>query len=604
MNVCKCLKPYEYLSFHAHHIHHHSSTPPFLHLSNPSFKTSLTRFLSIFPKKGLLNVENKKINRPHLHQSAILGLECIENKFHPSTHHDFDFKKHLYDMLKEEDGNVPVTSVLKNLSQMGLWSSDPRLSDMMEVMEIQLGETPKFNDFSEGILNQEEFTKVVACNPNLLKKVFTRDMIIPEFEKFSSTIETLFNSCKKIKGGKVAEYIPQLAKSCPDNWAVSICTIDGQRFSMGNDKSPFTMQSASKPLTYAVAVNELGAEMVHTYLGCEPSGESFNSIKLGPDLRPHNPMINLGAIVTSSMIKNHLSMGERFDFVQKQYSLMAGGELVSFNNSVYLSEKATANRNLALGYYLKEHNCFPPNTDLEETLDLYFMNCAIEINANSGAVIAGTLANGGYCPLTNDHVLSPIAVRNTLVLMHSCGMYDYSGNFSFKVGMPAKSSVSGVIILVVPNVMGICLWSPSLDSIGNSVKGVHFCEELVNLFNFHHYDSLVRSDEKSDPRRKKIDTTSSKTASLMFAANAGDFKTLRTLALHGTDMGASNYDYRTALHVAASEGHLECVKFLVERCRVDVSGKDRWERTALDDATHFDRQFVVEYLQSLEKRIY
>ena len=280
---------------------------------------------------------------------------------------------------------------------------------------------------------------------------------------------------------------------------------------------------------------------------------------------------------------------------------MAGGDFVSFNNSVYLSEKATANRNLALGYYLKEHECFPPKSDLEHTLDLYFMNCSVEITVNSGAVIASTLANGGYCPLTKNQILNQSAVRNTLVLMHSCGMYDYSGNFSFKVGLPAKSAVSGCIIMIVPNVMGVCLWSPLIDSIGNSCKGVHFCEELVNIFNFHHYDSLIRADQKIDPRIKKFDHTANSIGVLCSAAKTGNFMELRTLALHGAGMNSADYDNRTALHIAAAEGHLDCVKFLVERCGCEVGKKDRWNRTALDDAIFFNHSDVANYFSSLKQ---
>ena len=308
-------------------------------------------------------------------------------------------------------------------------------------------------------------------------------------------------------------------------------------------------------------------------------------------------MINSGAIVVCSMIKNELSMGERFDYLQNQYRALAGGGGVGFNNSIYLSEKETANRNLAIGYYLKEHNCFPPGSSLEDTLDLYFMSCSIEVNSNSASVMAATLANGGYCPITQEQILSPISVRNTLALMHSCGMYDYSGTFAFKVGLPSKSAVSGCILVVIPNVLGMCLWSPPLDSIGNSVRGVHFCEQLVDVFNFHHYDSLLRLGKKTDPRFRNADHPSSRLLELLFGAFNGDFKTLRRLALSGCDMNMFDYDYRTALHVASSEGHYECVKFLIERCKANVFLKDRWGHTPLDNAIHYKHTDIQLYIE-------
>ena len=124
---------------------------------------------------------------------------------------------------------------------------------------------------------------------------------------------------------------------------------------------------------------------------------------------------------------------------------------------------------------MRENKCFPPGTKINEVLDFYFQLCSLEITAESGAVIAATLANGGINPLTGEAILSVEAVRNTLTLMHSCGMYNYSGQFAFKVGLPAKSGVSGCILLVVPNTLGICLWSPPLDGNGNSCRGVQFC---------------------------------------------------------------------------------------------------------------------------------
>lgn len=125
----------------------------------------------------------------------------------------------------------------------------------------------------------------------------------------------------------------------------------------------------------------------------------------------------------------------------------------------------------------------------------------MEVTAESLSVMAATLANGGICPITDEQVLNPNAVKDVLSLMFTCGMYDYSGQFAFQVGLPAKSGVCGAVMLIVPNVMGICTWSPPLDSLGNSVRGIQFCEELVNVFNFHRCDDLRHSVNKADPRK-------------------------------------------------------------------------------------------------------
>ncbi|MBN9161763.1 MAG: hypothetical protein BGO98_28560 [Myxococcales bacterium 68-20] len=235
------------------------------------------------------------------------------------------------------------------------------------------------------------------------------------------------------------------------------------------------------------------------------SGRGFNELTLNKENRPHNPMINAGAIATSSLIRRGASVADRFDHVMEQWRLLAGGQKAGFSNAVYLSERDKGDRNYALGYFMKEKRVFPEGTDLLQTLEFYFQCCSIETSCDRMAAIAATLANGGVCPMTGERVLRFSTVRNCLSLMYSCGMYDFSGEFAFTIGLPAKSGVSGGLMVVVPNVLGLCTWSPRLDPLGNSVRGIAFCEELVGRFNFHNYDNLVGSlDSKRDPRRRML----------------------------------------------------------------------------------------------------
>lgn len=235
---------------------------------------------------------------------------------------------------------------------------------------------------------------------------------------------------------------------------------------------------------------------------------------------------------------------------------MAGNEYVGFSNATFQSERESGDRNFAIGYYLKEKKCFPEGTDMTSVLDFYFQLCSLEVTCESASVMAATLANGGICPITGERVLSPEAVRNTLSLMHSCGMYDFSGQFAFHVGLPAKSGVAGGILLVVPNVMGIMCWSPPLDKLGNSVRGIQFCTDLVELFNFHNYDNLRHFAKKHDPRREGGDQRVKSVINLLFAAYTGDVSALRRFALSSMDMEQRDYDSRTALHVASAEGNM------------------------------------------------
>ncbi|XP_055774127.1 glutaminase liver isoform, mitochondrial-like isoform X1 [Salvelinus fontinalis] len=372
------------------------------------------------------------------------------------------------------------------------------------------------------------------------------------------------------------------------------------RHSVGDTKQPFCLQSCVKPLEYAVAIHEAGTEKVHRYVGMEPSGLKFNKLYLDEEDKPHNPMVNAGAIVISSLIKPGSNKAEKFDYVMDFIKKMAGQEYVGFSNATFQSEKETGDRNFAIGYYLKEKKCFPRGAEMIDALDFYFQLCSIEVTCESGSVMAATLAHGGICPITGERVLSAEAVRNTLSLMHSCGMYDFSGQMAFHVGLPAKSGVSGAVLLVVPNVMGVMCWSPPLDKVGNSVRGIHFCQELVSSFNFHNYDNLRHFVKKQDPRRQDGEDRNKSVVNLMFAAYSGDVSALRRFALSSMDMELKDYDSRTALHVAAAEGHVEVVRFLTDTCKVNPFVKDRWSSIPLDDALQFGHGAVVKVLQEYQ----
>lgn len=508
------------------------------------------------------------------------------------------FLDHFYELLCEGQDRVLVSRLLRGIKNSGLWKNDPRLAETLQ----------KINDLRSGsaevvdvLLDKEGLRNCIQDNIVMIRKAFMGDLVIPEFSKFCSMIDEIYWASRSNMGGQVSSYIPQLSSYSPDYWGVSLCTVDGQRHSIGDVEAPFTVQSSGKPINYALAVHELGADVVHQYVGHEPNGETFDSMKLNKYGKPHNPMNNDGALVVTSLLYHNMSLADRFDSILTQYRRLSGGEYVSFNNSTFLSEREVADRNYALGYYLRENKCFPDGINLHETMDLYFQLCSVEINVNSGAIIAASLANGGYCPLTEEQVLSSTSVRNTLSLMHSCGMYEYSGGFAFTVGLPGKAGISGGILLVVPNVLGMCLWSPRLDDTGNSVRGLQFCKQLVQTFNFHHYSCLQRPGAELNPRSKRTEMQSNQIVKLLFSAGNGDLTGLIRMAMANQDMTLADYDGRTALHLASSEGHLECVKFLVEKCQVPIDAKDRWGQAALDDAIRFKHGAVESYLTSMKE---
>ncbi|XP_016130036.1 glutaminase kidney isoform, mitochondrial-like isoform X3 [Sinocyclocheilus grahami] len=402
----------------------------------------------------------------------------------------------LFYTIAEGQEKIPAHKFTTALKATGLRTGDPRLKECMEMLKVTLKTT------SDGALDRHLFKKCVQSNIVLLTQAFRKKFVIPDFQSFTSHVDQIYESAKSMSGGQVADYIPQLAKFSPNLWAVALCTVDGQRYTAGDTKVPFCLQSCVKPLKYAVAVHDHGTEYVHRFIGKEPSGLRFNKLFLDEDDKPHNPMVNAGAIVCTSLLKQGVGNAEKFDYVMNFMKKLAGNEYVGFSNATFQSERLSGDRNFAIGYYLKEKKCFPAGTDMISILDLYFQLCSIEVTCESASVMAATLANGGFCPITGERVLNPEAVRNTLSLMHSCGMYDFSGQFAFHVGLPAKSGVSGGILLVVPNVMGIMCWSPPLDKLGNSVRGIQFCTDMVQLCNFHNYDNLRHFAKKLDPRRE------------------------------------------------------------------------------------------------------
>uniref|UniRef100_A0AAR2JCY5 glutaminase n=1 Tax=Pygocentrus nattereri TaxID=42514 RepID=A0AAR2JCY5_PYGNA len=497
----------------------------------------------------------------------------------------------LFYTIAEGQERIPAHKFITALKATGLRTGDPRLKECMDMLKVTLKTT------SDGVmLDRHLFKKCVQSNIVLLTQAFRKKFVIPDFMSFAAHIDKLYEKAKNLSGGQVADYIPQLAKFSPDLWAVSLCTVDGQRHTVGDTKVPFCLQSCVKPLKYAIAVHDHGTEYVHRFIGKEPSGLRFNKLFLNDEDKPHNPMVNAGAIVCTSLIKVSIRLVSVFIYVMNFLKNMAGNEYVGFSNATFQSERESGDRNFAIGYYLKEKKVSV------STLIYYTTLCSIEVTCESASVMAATLANGGFCPITGERVLSPEAVRNTLSLMHSCGMYDFSGQFAFHVGLPAKSGVAGGILLVVPNVMGIMCWSPPLDKLGNSVRGIQFCQDLVSLFNFHNYDNLRHFAKKLDPRREGGDQRVKSVINLLFAAYTGDVSALRRFALSSVDMEQRDYDSRTALHVAAAEGHVEVVRFLLEACKVNPVPKDRWGNTPQDEARHFGHHEVLTLLQEYQNK--
>jgi glutaminase len=291
------------------------------------------------------------------------------------------------------------------------------------------------------------------------------------------------------RAGALADYIPELGKVAPDSYGIAIATVGGQVHSIGDVDVPFTIQSISKALTFCMALELVGREEVFARVGVEPSGDAFNAIEFDPHTRrPYNPMVNAGAITVAGILRDALG-ASAFEAVLERFS-RAAGRALTLDEPVYRSEAATGHRNRAIGHLLLSVGAL--HEPVDEALDLYFRQCSISVTARDLAMIGATMAHMGENPHSGVQAFDVGAVRDTLAVMFTCGMYDYSGNWAYDVGVPAKSGVGGGVLGVVNRQLGIGTFSPRLDAKGNSVRGVASFRLLSDELGLHAFDPTNR----------------------------------------------------------------------------------------------------------------
>jgi glutaminase len=301
-----------------------------------------------------------------------------------------------------------------------------------------------------------------------------------------SALSALHERYRGVEDGRLADYIPELAKSDPACFAISIVTVEGEVFEVGDRDRAFTIQSLSKPFTHALALADRGREWVMQRVGVEPSGDSFDSIiRLDANNRPHNPMVNAGAIAVTSMIAGD-SPDRRLERMLAMFERTMGRPQ-TIDEAVFASECETGHRNRAMAYLMLNFGVL--GCDVDEALELYFKQCSVLVTARDMATMAATLANGGVHPLTGERAVERAYIRDVLTVMHTCGMYNYAGEWAYTVGLPAKSGVSGGIIAVVPGQFGICVYSPPVDERGNSVRGIRVFEDLSRNCGMHVFET-------------------------------------------------------------------------------------------------------------------
>ncbi|EMQ97907.1 glutaminase A [Paeniglutamicibacter gangotriensis] len=275
--------------------------------------------------------------------------------------------------------------------------------------------------------------------------------------------------------------IPAMKDADNSKFAIAIATVDGHVYQVGDAELEFSIQSISKPFSYALALDDMGLEIMDEKVDVEPSGDAFNEISLARDSgRPANAMINAGAIATISMIRDRDT--GRFERLLEHFSAAAGRSL-EVSESIYASEALTGHRNRALAYMLRSFDII--ETDPTPVLEDYFRACSVMVNTRDLAMMAATLANGGTQPITGTQVMGQEAVQRTLSVMTTCGMYDDAGSWIAAVGLPAKSGVGGGLIAVLPGQLGLAIYSPALNPHGSSVRGVEASERISADMGLH-----------------------------------------------------------------------------------------------------------------------
>ncbi|XP_038562703.1 glutaminase liver isoform, mitochondrial isoform X1 [Micropterus salmoides] len=487
------------------------------------------------------------------------------------------------------DGRININQFFEAIWSSGLHRSDPRLRECFFHLR-------KLQD-AEGSVDRNTFHRCVTGFVSLVLKALQGRFVIPDFSTFTEETQKLFSRCRQLSS------VQEKEKESMDStkWGVSICTVDGQRLSLGDWAGSLVLGEVSWPLVYGVAVDLLGSDLVHKYVGVEGYSRYDSPFTLTKTGIPHSPLTETGAIVTTSLLQLAGRLcaeeEEKYDSVLNVIRRLCNKEHANLNCTSCQSSRKASVRLHALSFYLQEKKCFPEKADINAALDLMLQCASTEITCESGAAMAASLANGGLCPLSGDQVLSPAATRSMLSMMQVAGMKDYSTTFHYKTSVPAVSSSHGCLLAVVPGVLGLMAFSPELDACGNPWRAVHFCQELISTFQLHSFDIRTPFRQILAYRQWKAESEGYQIMNVLLAAFKGDVQALRRYFLSGVDVTAVDYDGRSALHVAAAEGHTEVIRFLLENTGANPALKDRWGSSPLQEARTHNKEAAVQLLQ-------
>ena len=391
---------------------------------------------------------------------------------------------------KDDNGRIWAWELLAKLGQAGIQPDDPRVRTALADVGRPVG-----IDIQPVEIDFRQYAEIAQHGDGVVFRALAGELAVPpdEFQEYVRSIKAMHGDLLSNRDGNVADYIPTLRDADPERFGIAICTADGQVFSIGDTADEFSVQSTSKPFNYAIALEQLGPDEVHRWVGQEQSGGPFNDphLSLGTDGRPRNPMINAGAIGTLALVDTGKDQSDRFTTVRDTWAAMTG-KRPQLHGATFLAERDTGFGNVRFANGLMQAGKLRgarPNDRRapEDAVEFYTMVCSLTMDAEQLARAGATLANGGVAP-SGRRVFSPETAGRVLAVMGHSGMYDGSGQFSDQVGLPAKSGVSGNVMMVVPSKgLAVVTYSPRLDATGNSVRGVEVCKRFVNEFGLHPY---------------------------------------------------------------------------------------------------------------------
>jgi len=472
---------------------------------------------------------------------------------------------------RNHDGLVSTTEFHDKLAKFGIDTlSDPRIKNVFEATSADI--TPS------------NISRLVVP---LVGRVCRGEVTIPQWNNFTHTIDNVFAKLQQpTKNGKFCTEVPYLSQhytqnNLADSFLLNLRTVDGQVYEKGGSGS-FTLQGMVSLINYCIALEIIGSPVVHSAVGFEPSGDPIDSLTLNLNDQkkkiPHNPFTHAGSIVLASLLYPELGNDKRVALVQ-DWCGKAGLERPVVNQESLRSHTKKSSIVNAIAHLLVNEGAL--NADLDATVDFYLSVCSLEWSLNDLSIFGATLANNGVNPLTEKTVFSPETVKNALSMMYCCGMNTHTGEFGFSVGMPGKSSISGVNLAIVPNVLSFASFSAKLNEHGNSAKSTEFLTEVTNLYNLHIFEGgykkvspTVRVDQN------KLDTA----ALLSYAAIGAAPEIIAFLEEHaGLDINVSDYDRRSMAHVAVAEGKADVIQ-LLQKKGANFTLPDRWGKSALDEA--------------------